>query len=187
MVKGPRQVSGQTTVLTYNYLNEAATFALEQATASELGSFYNCLCSIVMSAFCLEAYINHVGMDRFQDWDDWASPLDKLERVAKELHVEIDFGKRPFQSIKNTNRFRNWMAHGRTDVLPISYTEKRPTRGKVRRAKTRWQSMCTVIKAKHFLEDSEKVVELIHERCGYEGPPFGMLELTYYVKRPENC
>lgn len=52
-------VSGERTILTYAVLDEAADFALEQATTAEEGSFYNCFSSIVMSAFCLEAYVNH--------------------------------------------------------------------------------------------------------------------------------
>ena len=179
-----RTVSGEQTILTYSYLNEAADFSLEQAIASEEGSFYNCLSSIVMSAFCLEAYVNHVGMDRFEDWDEWAPPLNKLRRVAEDLDITVHYGRKPFQSIKLTNQFRNWMAHGRTDVLQFSYTERRPSRGKVEHPGARWQEMCTEKNAKRFLEDLEEVVCLIHDRCGYEGPALGVLGYAIWVKRP---
>lgn len=186
MASGGRKVSGETTILTFSYLNEAANLALEQAISKEEGSFYNSLCSIVMSAFCLEAYVNHVGMDRISDWDEFASPLDKLSRITESLGIETDYGKRPFQSIKLTNQFRNLSAHGRTEILPLSYTEKRPVRGKVQRAESRWERDCTIKNARKFLKDLEEVIEMIQ---GYsdEGPPLGMLSHSQYVKRAETC
>lgn len=176
-------VSGKQTVFTHAYLYEAADFTLEQAINSEEGDFYNCLCSIVMNAFCLEAYVNHVGMDRFPDWDEYASPLNKLERVAKAVDIEIDYGKRPFQSVKLTNKFRNSLAHGRTAVLPIAYTEKGPSKRKVKRPKTQWEKTCTKRNAKRYLEDLEKVIQMIHARYEFEWPAFGVLGHFFYVKQ----
>lgn len=179
-------VSGKHIVLTYAYLYEAADFALEQAINSEEGSFYNCLCSIVMNAFCLEAYVNHVGMDRFPDWDEHASPLDKLERVAKAVGIEIDYGKRPFQSIRITNKFRNRLAHGRTAVLLISYTERGPSNRKLKRPRTQWERTCTKRNAKRYLEDLKKVIQMIHKRYKFEWPAFGLLGHGFYSGRSIN-
>ena len=186
MADHERTVTGEQTVLTYSYLDEAAALALDQAIASEEGSFYNCLCSIVMSAFCLEAYVNHVGMDRIEDWDERAPPLDKLRRVGESLDIPIHFGRKPFQSIKLTNQFRNWMAHGRTVTLPISYTETRPSRGKFEHSNANWQKMCSVQNAKRFLEDLEEVIGMIQERCGGEIPELGMLGHAIWVKRSKS-
>ena len=184
MADQERTVTGVQTVLTYSYLNEAAAFALEQAIDSEEGRFYNCLCSIVMSAFCLEAYVNHVGMDRIEHWDEWAPPLDKLRRIAEDLDIKVNYGRKPFQSIKLANQFRNWMAHGRTVTLPFSYNEKSPSRGNVKRPKTKWENMCSVKKAQQLLDDLEEVVRLINDRCGYANPELGILTLNIYEKKP---
>ena len=176
-------VSGKQIVLTYAYLYEAADFALEQAINSEEGSFYNCLCSIVMNAFCIEAYVNHVGMDRLSDWDEYASPLDKLERVAKEVGIEIDYGKRPIQSMRIANKFRNSLAHGTTGVLPVSYSEKGQSERKVKRPRTQWEKTCTKRNAKRYLEDLKEVIQLIHKRYEFEWPAFGVLAHGFYVKQ----
>ena len=176
-------MSGKQTVLTYSYLYEASNFALEQAMNSEEGSFYNCLCSIVMNAFCLEAYVNHVGMDHFPNWDEWASPLDKLERVTSEVGIQVHYGKRPFRSIKEVNKFRNSLAHGRTAVTPISYTEETDSRRKVKRQKTKWEKVCTEANAKRFLNDLEEVIRSIHQQYGFEWPAFGVLGHSHYVKQ----
>jgi len=122
-------------------------------------------------------------MDRFPDWDEYASPLDKLERVAKAVDIEIDWGKRPFQSISLTNKFRNSLAHGRTALLPIAYTEKGPRKRKPKRPRTHWETTCTKRNAKRYLEDLEEVIHMIHERYGFEWPAFGVLEHSFYVKQ----
>ena len=177
-------VSGKYIVLTYAYLYDAASFALKQATNSEEGGFYHCLYSIVMNAFCLEAYLNHVGMDRFPDWDEYAAPLDKLERIAKAVGIEIDYGKRPFQSIRITNKFRNLLAHGRTDVLPISYTERGPSNRKLIRSRMQWERRtCTKRNAKRYLEDLAKVIQMIHKQYKFEWPAFGHLGHGFYSGR----
>ncbi|MEA1958128.1 MAG: hypothetical protein U9N44_00415 [Chloroflexota bacterium] len=176
-------VSGKQVVLTYAYLYESASFALEQAVQTNEGSFYNCLCSIVMNAFCLEAYLNHVGKERFSDWDERASPLDKLDRVARDANIAIDYGKRPFQSVRLTNKFRNSLAHGTTAILPISYSETSPAKRKVRDQKTQWEKTCTLRNAKRYLDDFEQVINLIHERYGLDWPPFGVLGTSFYVKQ----
>lgn len=179
-------VSGNFTVVTYNYLHAAADFALKQAVAKDDGSFYNCLYSIVMSAFCLEAYVNHIGMKHFPDWDEWAkkpldelkrrpSPLDKLERLAEANGIEIDYGRRPFSGIKSANWLRNQLAHGSTKVIKVSYTEKLPAGSTPERTKAPWQEKCTKSHAKSCLDDLKEVITTIHEKYEPGKIPLGIL------------
>ena len=37
--------------------------------------------------------------------------------------------------------------------------------------------------AKRFLKDLEEVIEMIHDRCGYEVPALGLLNHAVYVKQ----
>jgi hypothetical protein len=175
-------VSGNFTVVTYNYLYAAADFALRQAVAKDDGCFYNCLYSIVMSAFCLEAYVNHIGMKHFPDWDEWAPTLDKLKRVAEAKGIEIDYRRRPFSGIKSANRLRNQLAHGRTKVVKVSYTEKLPARSTPERTKAPWQKKCTKTHAKLCLDDLKEVVTTIHEKYERGKIPLGVFGHGAFTK-----
>ncbi len=63
-------MSTERTIYTYNYLHQAADWSLEQAHKNEEGRFYNCMSSIILSAFCIEAYLNHVGQEILPYWDE---------------------------------------------------------------------------------------------------------------------
>ena len=69
-------------------------------------------------------------------------------------------------------------------TLPFSYNEKSPSRGNVKRPKTKWENMCSVKKAQQLLDDLEEVVRLINDRCGYANPELGILTLSIYEKKP---
>jgi len=166
---------GEKTIYTHAYLHHAAGWALEQAKNSEEGAILNCMCSIVMTAFCIEAYLNYVGINCINDWDEMASPLDKLKVVTREANINVDYGKRPFQSIKIANKFRNQMAHGKTTKLSDSYIQKLRAKSKYKMLTTWWESKCTVGCAQQLLDDLEKVMELIADSYNLDIPPFGLL------------
>ena len=53
---------------TYFLLRGASWSALKGAKASEDGRFFNLLYAMVFSAFCLEAFINHLGKLKHPNW-----------------------------------------------------------------------------------------------------------------------
>ena len=167
-------VSGKRTILTYDLLHSAVDMALDQAESTTEGSFYNCLFSIVMNAFCLEAYLNHIGSGRFSDWDSTLSPLDKLKRITEEVGIKIDYGKRPFQSIKLVNQFRNELAHGKTEELNFSYQETFKPENKVKYPIASWEAKCNIKKAKQYRDDLESVVGHIQSFYRPGSPTFGI-------------
>jgi hypothetical protein len=171
----PAEVESEKTLYTHSYLHHAADFALEQAINQEDGSFLNCLCSIVMTAFCIEAYVNHVGMERLDDWNDRAAVLTKLRVVAENIGVKVDYGRRPFQSMRLANKFRNQMAHGKTVKLSKSFIQKLGTKSKAKELTAWWEKLCTVDYARQFLDDLEKVMTMIAEGYDLDIPPFGLL------------
>jgi len=114
-------VSRDRTIHTYMELWHASECVLEDGERERPGSSFQFLSSIVLTAFALEAYLNHVGPRVLSSWDGLersSSPLSKLDLLCEVLKVQLP-GKdrRPLQTITELFKFRNTLAHGRTEVL----------------------------------------------------------------------
>jgi hypothetical protein len=168
-------VSGFRHVYTYALLYEGARFAIEQAEGSEKGSFYNCMSSIILCAFCIEAYLNHVGSKLLPYWDDKIkkdlSTESKLKIVCERVEVAVDFSEPPFQSFRTIRKFRNLMAHGKTEILSEQGIRKATENGQVQHFKTWWEEQCTIKTSKRMLEDTQAMVTAIHKAAGYGDHP----------------
>ena len=83
------------------------------------GSAHQFRASLVFTAFTLEAYLNHLGRKLFRCWDDLErlGPIEKLNVIADRAAVKIDYGKRPWQAMKQLFGFRNDIAHGKSEML----------------------------------------------------------------------
>ena len=78
-----------------------------------------------MSAFSLEASLNHIGTKLFPFWKDVEkklSPESKLNFICHELKLKPNFSKRPYQSFKSILKFRNKLAHGKTKTVEGSWS-----------------------------------------------------------------
>jgi hypothetical protein len=80
---------------------------------------------IVFSAFTLEAYINHYGINRLSR-NYFASYLDKLDLLAKWVVFprvvtgkEIDPGSRPMQDLSWLVALRNRLAHFKSKTMAV--------------------------------------------------------------------
>jgi hypothetical protein len=157
-------------VRAYAELWHASAKVLESGTRESKGSAWQFLASIILSAFTFEAYLNHVGPTVLLCWDSLEElpPLAKLDLICEVLKVNLpgSKGERPQQTISTVFRFRNTLAHGRTET--ITSVPKRLDVGKVdehlqQRLLTHWEQL---IKDQTFAgqarEDIEKVVALIH-------------------------
>lgn len=77
--------------------------------------------SLTFSAFTLEAYINHI-IPYFYKCDckvyELKSLWDNTEIICKQLEILINYGKDPWQSIRQLfKNHRNKIAHSRTENL----------------------------------------------------------------------
>src|SRR6266446_10147432 len=107
---------------TFSLLRSAAVDALERAGSSESGRFYQCMHALISSAFCLEAYLNHVGEHENQLWKEnpRLNVWDKFRRVCKEVELTPDYSARPFSTFEWLVDFRDSVAHARTEVRTFS-------------------------------------------------------------------
>ena len=179
MGKRKISVSSERSVYTYGYLLSAATWALEQAEGTEEGSFYNCMSSIILSAFCIEAYLNHIGSELLPYWDDEVkkglSIQNKLKIICHHINLVPDFSRRPFQSFNQIVKFRNIMAHATTEKISDKGTQIIRDGERVSHPETWWEKHSNLKFAKQWLADTNFIITTIHQSGGQEGIPFGIL------------
>lgn len=188
MAKRKAKVSKERQVSTYVELWHASRVLLEKAKKDQEGSFYPVMASLVFTAFMMEAYLNHVGQRIFECWEDLEqrlSPLSKLSLIAEKLGVKKDEGRRPYQTVSEVFRFRNYLAHGKSRVLKtnneIRVVDETFDRYMHESLKTEWESYCRQDNANRALVDTEAIIREFHKRAGI--PPdfpfsFGMHEAS---------
>jgi hypothetical protein len=152
----------------YVELWHASKCVLERGIENEIGSSWQFLSSIVLTAFSFEAYVNHVGERLLIGWQDHKRlpPLEKLELVCQSLNILIQKGERPFQTLQQLQDFRNDMAHGKTKTIegkPFIYDADRADARLGQRFLADWEKL---IETKEFAEraraDVEKILTEIH-------------------------
>lgn len=167
---------------------------LNRAKAEPQGAYWVAMASAVMTAFALEAYLNHIGAKIFTTWDvlEALSPSGKMDVVCEKLRLSFPRGKRPRQSVEKLFRFQNQLAHGKSTILktadvthdvesfldPIKNT--RPLAG--------WEEFCDdIANIQRVREDVEKFIRKIHETAKPKGDPvfsFGFTSSRATVAEP---
>ncbi len=183
MRKRKLSVSSARSVHTHAYLYSAAEWVLEQAEGTEEGRFYNCMSSIILSAFCIEAYLNCIGSELLPYWDDEVrkglSIQNKLKIVCHHVNLAPDFSRRPFQSFKQIVKFRNLLAHAVTENISEKGTQMVRNGERVKHPETWWEKHSKLQIAKRWLADTESIINAIHDATGKgDIPPLGMLSMA---------
>jgi hypothetical protein len=114
------RVSATTTVYTFAYLRSVSWACRKRAQEESAGRNLFAASSMVSSAFSIEAYLNHLGANLIEFWDTIErklSPREKLDLLTMILRIQLDYGKRPFQTFAKMFAFRNALAYGRTESL----------------------------------------------------------------------
>jgi len=178
MAKRKAKVSKERQVNTYVELWHASHVMLEKAKKDQDGSFYHVMANLIFTAFMMEAYLNHVGLQIFKCWDDLErlSPLSKLNLIAEKLGVKKDEGERPYQTVTEVFKFRNTLAHGKSIFLKsnkeIPFVDETFDRYMYKSLKTEWENYCTQNNANRALEDTEAIIKEFHERSAMPPPDF---------------
>jgi len=188
MAKRKLSVSSTRSFFTYVCLHEAAEWALEQAEATEEGRFYNCMCSNVFLAFCIEAYLNHICSELLPYWDDELkkdiNTPNKLKIICYHLKLTPDFSHRPFQSFKDIVKFRNLTVHGTSVNISNQGIQTVHDGERVKYPETWWEKHSNIATAKRWLADTESMVATIHKAAGKGRFPFLLLGAASYVGTP---
>ena len=159
-------------VNTFAKLSHANYILLENTEKKNDGYFYECMATILMSAFKFEAYLNHLGVILFPYWNEMERNLAykaKLNIIRSHLKIKKTDGERPYQTLKDLFRFRNDVVHGKSEFLTETVEEEGSIE-ELRRKKplTQWEKLCTIEFAKRSYKDTEKIVREIHEKAGLD-------------------
>tara|TARA_R110000868_G_scaffold25293_7_gene98661 strand:- start:46 stop:618 length:573 start_codon:yes stop_codon:yes gene_type:complete len=174
------QVRGEQTTITFAYMHKGARFMLNLAEDSQEGQLYTTISALVYCAFTLEAYLNHLGKLKNDDWEKIErrySKIDKYKKFASAGNINFDeFRNRPYRTLKELFGFRDRMAHGRTTTESVNVSIYMPTDHLPQiYADKSWKSFATVENARIAIEDVETIVKELHSANGYPGNPFSKL------------
>jgi hypothetical protein len=166
----PHKVEAERTVFTFAVLRAAGWHALQDGAARYEGSFYEWMTANIFAAFSLEAYLNHLGPLRFQCWEELERlPVEsKLALLLENLNQHPDFSRRPFQTVKDMFRFRNQLAHGRSEQIEETSIQKLFPGESPRYPQVKWEAQCTQQTAARFMEDARAVIVQLHEWAGLD-------------------
>jgi hypothetical protein len=169
-------VSKKRRVNAYAEMREASRMilshmVLEDGTEDPESPLYLCMASLILTAFMMEAYLNHIGQRKFKCWNDLErlSPESKLNLIAEKLGFVPDYGNRPYQTFKDLFRFRNRVGHGKSVTISDSQTElDADTYDSYTHEflRTQWEQDCTAKNARRVLEDMEAIIEKVHNASG---------------------
>lgn len=114
----------QEEIYTHEHLWRSGEALLRAAGKQKEGSYYHLLPALLMSFLAYEAFINFCGYVALPHlWNDEKTNFKgkgieaKLETIIGELKSFIwEKGKRPYQTIKNLESFRDLVAHGKVQA-----------------------------------------------------------------------
>jgi hypothetical protein len=166
-------VSKDQPINTYSELWHGSRILLEKSKIDLKGSNWTTMASLIFTAFSMEAYLNHVGERIFKSWKalEYLTPLKKLDVICEKFNIDLDHSRRPYQTVKELFDFRNEMAHGRTTKLSteeIKLLDDDIDKYLGESLKAWWQKYCTINNANRAREDSEKIMQLIHDIANIE-------------------
>jgi hypothetical protein len=173
-VKTDATFSATREVRTFADLHHAALVMLKKTQEEPRGSAFTTMAALLFTAFTLEAYLNHLGHLRIAFWPEIDSirVMDKLGCLCKDLSIQPDFSRRPFQTLSQLFRFRNSLAHGRTEVLKAEKQINAEDDPWTHLPKTDWEEFCTLPNALRAREDIGAVIALLHKAAGMGDRPF---------------
>jgi hypothetical protein len=156
---------------THQILWKSAKTLLNQPETNTPTDGYFRMAGMLMIYFTLEAYLNLAGprVDpeawknerEFFNSNPYRGTHGKLRRICEKIGITIETGKRPYQTIRNLKRLRDFLAHGR----PESYAYE------IEVAEGEQPDMFDGLKiydwirrgeAERALEDAEEFIEFLH-------------------------
>lgn len=170
------RIRGRSTTKTFVYMWIGARHMLGLAKESKEGQLYTCLSALVLSAFMLEAYLNHLGGLKHKDWDTRErkqSKTQKFHTFATEAGINENLTERPYKSLVTLFAYRDSMAHGKTVTEEIDAEVDIGSSISASIPRAEWQQFATLETVEELLTDAVAIIRQLHAASGYRDDPFG--------------
>lgn len=169
-----QNIRGSQKTKTFVYLWIGSRHMLSLAKASEEGRIYTCTASLLLSAFMIEAYLNHLGSLRNKEWEKIERKIPKLEKYkifSEAVNIPFDQNRQQHKSLLDLFKFRDSMAHSKTitDIIDTQLETQLPMSII---PSTAWQKFATLENAEQASDDSIILIRELHQANGYKKDPF---------------
>ncbi|MCP4746614.1 MAG: hypothetical protein GY874_10825 [Desulfobacteraceae bacterium] len=157
-------IKGERNINTYAYLMMSARHSYEYATKCKEGQFYQLMSSLIFSVFTLEAYLNHLGCQSIKYWHAIESikVWSKLKVLYTHCNLNFDSSKRPLQTISELIKFRNLMAHGKSETISgKEIIDEQIINSYPDFIVTKWELMCTKKVTKRAIDDVKNIINTL--------------------------
>jgi hypothetical protein len=175
---------GERVISPFQTLSSTAHYAIEKAESTEEGSRLEVMTAMLLAPMMVEAVLNHVGAELFvtragapEFWKqlEYSRPEDKLKVICEHVRFVPDFSRQPFQRFRTMFKFRNLIAHGRTEVVPgqMPYDPESTSFAAVHRSPEfmpKWERDCTIANAKSYYAAARKIAAVLCEATGVDYP-----------------
>jgi hypothetical protein len=179
---------GEREVRTFADLAHGSEVLIMKTKQDQKGSYYTTMSSLLLTAFTFEAYINHLGDKKIKFWEEIEpiKVMDKYSVLCKELGINPDFSRRPFQTLKSLFKFRNSIAHGKSKILKETKEVSWQDDPHIHKPRTEWEEYCEIGNAKRAKVDISEVIKELHKTAGLGDHPFmhGMTITSVSLKSP---
>jgi len=99
--------------------------AIEKITNDERhGVSHDIMACLIFCAYTAEAHANYLGNVRIKAWDEKDNLKSKYKTLLKSADIQVDWIKRPFETIVKLVEFRNNLAHGKPEIVELDITEE---------------------------------------------------------------
>ena len=167
------------TIRPYIVFHSICTYAYQDANSTIKGRFLNCLTSMVFCAFTLEGYLNHLGEILFpKEWKLFNAGAkrkdtkEKLNVICEKFHYSLNKNVKPFCYSHTIFGFRDEIVHPKTfNKEVVKYYSLKPDQ-KPKLPKPECEKMANLDNCKIFLEKTEEMISIIHEKSGQQGYAF---------------
>ncbi|MCH5518976.1 hypothetical protein [Pseudomonas syringae] len=181
----PGEFSGTRTVNTYAFLYEGALRAVEKAEKTEEGRFYDVLNALILSAFTVEAYLNHLmdseAVASSASVDERLSVWRKYRLVSRILKVGKGDLNEAFPEIASVLVFRNFIAHGKTQLNRFSCNTDEDFPPRLEDfGESEWQQFAVLENAQTIVNSVRIFASELSEAAGLGSYPFSVFEMGSY-------
>lgn len=165
---------GTREVRTFVDLAHGADILIMKTEQEPKGSYYTTMSALLLTAFTFEAYLNHLGEKTIRFWEE-IEPIkimDKYSVLCKNMDITPDFSKRPYQTLRALFKFRNAIAHGKSQIL--RETKKVSSQDSLHNyaPKAHWEEYSVVQNAKRAKDDVSQIIIELHKAAGLGEYPF---------------